>query len=227
MGKRIYKVAGGLIRTLSHRMKTEWEVPFEDGPCVFVVNHVGAIGPADMCAKFPLRDKCHPWINEGMLEKKMVPAYVRQDYWWKPGCFMEPVLNATVPHIAAAVMPPILKSVQYIPVYHDQRILLTMRQSVRAMQKDDYLIIFPEQPSGWRSHHTWINIEWLRLGEMWYKASGRALKLYPVHIDTKEHVFRVAAPIWYDPARRFAEQKDELAEKLAKGLRGERTTEET
>ena len=221
MGKRFYKVAGGAIRLFTRRMKTEWEEPFEEGPCVFVVNHAGAIGPADICTKFPLRDKCNPWINNGMLETKAVPAYVRQDYWWKPGSFFAPLLNATVPYLAALVMPFILKSVKYVPVYHDQRIMLTMRQSIRVLQRDEYLVIFPEQPSGWLSHHNWINTSWLRLGELWYRASGRVLKLYPVHVDYKNGVFKVAAPVWYDPARRFMDQEQELAEKLSKGLRGE------
>ena len=221
MGKRFYKTAATLIRTFSHRMKTEWEVPFEDGPCVFVVNHVGAIGPVDMMAKFPMRDKCYPWINNGMMVAKEVPAYVRQDYWWKPGCFFEPVLTRTLPYIAAAIVPPVLRSVPNIPVYHDQRIMLTLRQSVRALQKDNYLIIFPEQPSGWLTHHEWINTTWLRLGELWYRSSGRALKLYPVHIDKKNHLFRIAAPVWYDPAKRFSEQEEELGKILAKGIHGE------
>ena len=99
--------------------------------------------------------------------------------------------------------------------------MLTLRQSIRTLQKDDYLIIFPEQPSGWLTHHDWINPSWLRIGEMWYRASGRALKLYPVHIDRKKHMFRVAAPVYYDPTRRFTEQEEELAGKLAKGIRGE------
>ena len=221
MGKRFYKFVSFTTRTFSRPMKTVWETPFEEGPCVFVANHAGARGPLDMCTKFPMRDKLHPWINNGMLEPKEVPAYVRQDYWWKPGSFFEPVLNVTVPYIAAAVIPPILRSVDYIPVYHDQRIMLTLRQSVRTLQKDHYLLVFPEQPSGWGKHHTWINTAWLRLGELWYRSSGRALKLYPVHVDHKGHVFKVAAPVWYDPARRFSEQEQELAEKLAKGLRGE------
>ena len=221
MGKRFYRLAGGLIRLLSPRMRVEWEEPFEDGPCVFVVNHAGAIGPVDMMVKFPLRDKCNPWINNGMLEAKEVPAYVRQDYWWKPGSFFEPVLTATVPYLAAAVIPPILRSVKRVPVYHDQRIMLTLRESIRVLRRDEYLVIFPEQPSGWLSHHGWINTGWLRLGELWYKASGRALKLYPVHVDYKNRVFNIAAPVWYDPARRFRDQENELAEKLAKGLRGE------
>ena len=69
MGKRFYKLAGATVRLFSHRMKTEWETPFEEGPCVFVVNHAGNHGPVDMCAKFPLRDKLHPWVNSEMLSK--------------------------------------------------------------------------------------------------------------------------------------------------------------
>ena len=79
MGKRLYKLAGATVRLFSHRMKTEWETPFEDGPCVFVVNHAGNHGPVDMCAKFPLRDKLHPWVNSEMLSAKEIPAYARKN----------------------------------------------------------------------------------------------------------------------------------------------------
>ena len=48
--------------------------------------------------------------------------------------------------------------------------------------------------------------------------------MYPVNVDYKNHVFKVAAPVWYDPARRFSEQEQELAQKLAKGLRGEQSS---
>ena len=221
MGERLYHFLGGAVRMFSHRMKTEWEVPYEEGPCVFVVNHTGSSGPINMFSKFPLRKQCHPWINDGILHAKTVPEYVRKDQWWKPGGFLEPLYKVTVPYIAAAVMPPILRGTPYIPVYNDQRIMLTLRQSIRVMQKDESIVIFPELPSRWMTHHEWISTGWLRLGELWYKANGRALKMYPVHIDRKKHVFKVAAPVWYDPARRFRDQERELAEALSKGLRGE------
>lgn len=221
MGKIFTGLVSGLIRTFSHRMTTEWEVPYENGPCVFVANYYGAIGPLEMCVKFPLRDQCHPWINEEMLEARKAPSYIRKDYWWKPGTVFEPLLKVTVPYIAAAVLPPVLRNVKSIPVYHDQRIILTLRQSIRALQKDESLIVFPEQPSRWLPQQELLNTSWLRLGEMWYRTCGRALKLYPVHIDRKRHVFKVAAPVMYDPSRRFTEQEEELAARLAKGLRGE------
>ena len=220
MGKRLFQLTSGLIRIFSHRMKTEWEVPFEEGPCIFVTNNVGFMGPVEMITKFSERERCHPWINDELLEAGKIPAYARRDCWWKPGSFFEPVLNVTVPYIAAAVIPPLLKSVPYVSVYHDQRIMLTLRQSIRVMQKDESLIIFPETPNARLGRHEWISTGWLRLGEMWYRTCGRALKMYPVHIDRDTHVFKVAAPVYYDPARRYAEQERELTEALMKGMRG-------
>ena len=90
MGKRFYKVVGGLTRMFSRKMKTEWEVPFEEGACIFVVNHAGAIGPFDMMTKFPLRDKCHPWINNGMLEKRKCLPMCGRITGGNPGAFSSP-----------------------------------------------------------------------------------------------------------------------------------------
>lgn len=220
MGKRTYRFASGVIRLFSHRMKTEWEVPFEEGPCVFVINNVGFMGPIEMCVKFEERKRCHPWINAELLDAGKIPAYARKDCWWKPHTFFAPILNVTVPYLAAAMIPPVLKGSPYVPVYHDQRIMLTLRQSIRILQKDEALIVSPELPNARLTRPEWISTGWLRLGEMWYRNCGRALKMYPVHIDRKKHIFKVAAPVWYDPARRFSEQEKELAKALSKGMRG-------
>jgi len=221
MSKRMYRVLSAMIRGVTPRMKTIWEEPFDGEPCVFVGNHAGAFGPIDMCVKFPLRDQNFIWMNASVLHPKEVPAYVRQDYWWKPGCKLEPLYNATLPYIAAALLPPILRLAPTVPVYHDMRVMTTMRQSIRHLKEGHNLVIFPEQPSGYQSHHDWINTGFLQVAPMYYKATGKALKFYPVHLDYHKHVFKVAKPIAFDPERTLEEQMPQLVEVLAKGLRGQ------
>ncbi len=220
MPKKMYKVLSSIIRGITPRMKTTWEEPFDGEACVFVGNHAGAFGPIDMCVKFPLRDQCFTWMNADVLDPKLVPAYVRQDYWWKPGCKLEPLYNATLPYMAAAVLPPILRLAPTVPVYHDMRVMTTMRQSLRHLKEGHHLVIFPEQPSGYQSHHDWINTGFLQIAPMYYKATGKILKFYPVHLDYHKHTFKVAKPIAFDPERTLEEQTPELVEVLAKGLRG-------
>lgn len=220
-GGKAYRAMRWILKTFSHKMTCHWEVPFDGEPCVFVPNHAGAFGPIDMVAKFPYYEDCCPWFNADVMDPKKVPAYVRQDYWWKPGCWAEPLLNVTLPYMAAAVLPPILRQVPGIPVHHDMRVMTTMRQSLRALKENKYLVIFPEQPSGWQSHHMWINTGFLQIAPMYHKATGKALKFWPVHIDYKKHEFRVAAPIAFDPERTLADQAAEIEKVLAYGLRGE------
>ncbi len=221
MGKRIYRLVYFTVEHFSPKMTTEWAVPYDGEPCVFVVNHAGALGPVDMCVKFPEREHCRIWMNADVLDRKLVPAYVRQDYWWKPGCLLEPLYNATLPYLAAAVLPAVLHDAPYVPVYHDMRVMQTMRESIRLLEQGTSLVIFPEQPSGWKSHHTWINTGFLKLCPMYARRSGKGLKLWPVHLDAKHHRFLVAPPVAYDPERSLEEQQDAIADSLAKGLRGE------
>lgn len=220
-GGKAYRAMRRMLQIFSHKMTCHWEEPFDGEPCVFVGNHAGVFGPIDMCAKFPYYEDCRPWFNADVMDPKLVPAYVRQDYWWKPGCWAEPILNVTLPYMAAAVLPPILRQVPGVPVYHDMRVMTTMRQSLRLLKEGKHLVIFPEQPSGWQSHHMWINTGFLQIAPMYYKATGKALKFYPVHIDYKKHEFQVARPIAFDPERTLEEQKQEIADVLAYGLRGE------
>ena len=213
MGKKVFRLASGAIGVFSRRMATKWETPFEDGPCVFVANYVGAHGPVDMCVKFPMKEKIHPWINSELLDSKEIPAYLRKV---TPGN----VAKNTMPYLGAALIPPIIKGVDYIPVYNDERIITTFRQSIRMLQKGHYLLIFPEIPGGGRSRTGALFTGWLRLGELWYRASGRSLKIYPVHVDYKNHEFRVASPVRYEPSKSFREQEKTLAEQMARGIKG-------
>jgi hypothetical protein len=208
----------GLFTALTPNMKTTWEEEFAGEPCVFICNHVGAFGPIYMVTKFPLKNDCYAWMNHDMLDPKLIPAYVRQDYWWKPGCALEPLYNATLPYLAAAVMPPVLNTVPGVKVHHDIQVIRTFRESIAILKEGEHLVIFPQQPSGYKSHHMWINKGFLQIAPMAWRSLGLALNFYPVHIDHAAHRIIVRKPVRFDPQRKLQDQEDEILEILAKGL---------
>lgn len=216
--KRSYRFLRGLIRLCTYRMRVEWAVPFTGEPSVFICNHAGALGPIDVCAKFPLADSIHPWMNAQVLSAREVPAYVRQDYWWKPGSKLAPLCNATLPYIAAAILPPILRTAPTVPVYHDIRVMKTFRESLKLLSAGEHLVIFPEQPSGFQAHASELNRGFLQIAPAYTRATGKALPFWPVCIDYKQRVFHVAAPIYYDVARKLDQQIDELLAGLKQGI---------
>jgi len=207
-----------VVRALTPDMTTEWAEPFDGQPAVFCPNHAGLYGPLDMMAHFELREDCRPWFNAAVADPKQVPAYVRQDYWWKPGCALEPLYNATLPYMAAAVLPPVLQCVPGIPVHHDIQVIKTFRQSVAELKDGKHLIIFPQQPSGYKSHHMKLNKGFLQIAPMAYRTLGLALKFYPVHIDHRNHKITVGKPVQFDPEVKLADQEQRILDAISTGL---------
>jgi len=220
MGKRLAGFAAAAIRLFTRPMNITWEEPYQSGPCVFVVSRDGPADPALIAARFPLRDRCHMWIQNEMLETKTARAFIRREGWWRKGSFMEPVHRTVIPVLAGAAVPPVLRSLPHIPVYTDRRIMLTLRESTRVLRRDECVVIFPEAPAQAASgRRPWISTGFLRLGELGYRACGRALKFYPVRVNREKRLFEVGKPVRYDPARRFSEQEKEIADQLAAWLR--------
>jgi len=216
--KRSYRILRGLVRVCTYRMRTEWEVPFVQEPSVFVCNHAGAMGPIDFCAKFPLADQLHPWMNAQVLRARLVPAYVRQDYWWDPHSRWAPVLTRTLPYIAAAVLPPVLGTAPTIPVYHDMRVIRTIRESLRVLKEGEHLVIFPEQPSGHGTRESELNRGFLQIAPAYARATGKAMVFWPVNIDIPHRVFRVGKPLYYDPHQSLDVQADALLAAFSRGI---------
>ena len=220
MGKRFYRFIVPAARMVTKRMQTTWEVPFDGEPCVFVCNHERAIGPIRMVMDFPEMQNSKIWIFADPLDRKSVPAYVRQDHWWNENGKLAPVYNAVIPPVISVVLPPILRSIPHVAVYHDIRAIRTMRESVKVLQEEKkHLIIFPELPTGYHQHDTRkINEGFLMILDLYEKAAGKPLKIWPVHLDRPGYAFRVKAPILKDPQRTLKEQTPEIAEKILDGI---------
>lgn len=201
--------------------RAEYAAPVGDEPCVFLANHIGAMGPMYMAATFPHRKDMVIWCNEGVMDEKLIVDYIRHDWWWRPESRLAPLYNVTLPYIAGWIIPKVMRSAPTIPVYHDARIMSTMRASLKALREGKHIVIFPEKPDGFDSHAERLQMGWLNLCTMYQRATGKALRLVPVHIDEQAKVFRVGKAITVDPDVPLAEQEHHIERYLAAGLRGQ------
>ena len=100
------------------------------------------------------------------------------------------------------------------------QVVKTFRQSLDFLRAGDQLTIFPQQPSGYKSHHFNINKGFLQIAPMAWRTLHIALKFYPVYIDHAGHTIYVKKPIQFDPERKLADQEAEILDVLANGLLG-------
>lgn len=200
--------------------RAEFAEEIGDEPCIFLANHLGAVGPMYMSVTFPLRDNVAIWCNEGMMDENLVVEYVRHDWWWRPESKLAPFYNVTLPYLARLIVPKVLRSAPTIAVCRDARIMTTMRKSLRALREGKHIVIFPELPNGFGTHAEQLQMGWLNLTTMYYRATGKPLRMFPVYIDQKARVFRVGKAILADPDRPLEEQTSSIEAYLAAGIRG-------
>lgn len=217
-GGKLYRLLCGAARAVKRPMKTVWDVPYDGEPCVFCPNHDRAWGPIAMQVWFELRETAHPWYNAGVIDRKGLPAYVRNDNWWNPKSRLAPLYNATIPYLASWILPPVMRSVPGIPVYYDAGVTKTFRKSLEVLRSGENLVIFAQFPDGYESHSEHLSKGFLLIGAMAAKRLNMALKFYPVHIERKTNTIHVMAPVTYDPERSHEEQEPELLEKLEAGI---------
>lgn len=217
---RLFTCMKAILHPFLRIREADCAEPVGDEPCVFVANHIGALGPMYMAATFPLADKTVIWCNEGVLDEKLMVDYVRHDWWWRPESRLAPLYSATLPYIAAAIVPKVLRSAPTIPVYHDARIMTTMRQSLKALKAGKHIVIFPEKPNGFGSHEEKLQMGWLNLTTMYERATGKPLRMIPVHIDQRAKVFRVGKAITVDGDEPLEVQEERIERYLAAGIRG-------
>lgn len=196
---RYYRFLRKMIQIFTQKMQTIWAEPYNEAPAIFVCNHDRAYGPIAMCAHFDHYDKVRPWINAPVLSVRETPAYVRQDFWWKPGKWYSRLLDYTLAYIIALILPPILHGSGCIPVYHDTRVMSTLKASIQALKDGKDIILFPEHPSGYCQYEDEIVNGFVSIGRLFYRRTKQILYFYPTYISKKDKTITVAEPIAYDP----------------------------
>ena len=208
---RLFRLLRVVLALFTPRMETVWEEPFSGAPSVFVCNHDRAFGPIAMCVHFPLCREIRPWINAQVLSPRETPQYVREDYWWDPDKWTAPIFDHSLAYLMALLIPPILRGADSVPVYHDVRVMSTLRASVKTLSDGKHLLLFPERPIGYHQYGTEIFDGFVSVGRLQYRRSRERVHFYPAFVNWESKKITVGKPLVYDPSVDHAAQAPRTA----------------
>ena len=180
----------------------------DEGPVVFVANHLGPLGPIGCISSIPLR--MYFWAVGDMLDKELAPDYLRQD-------FVEPQLKLKMPFslkfssALSRITVPLLCSLGCIPVHRGdyERMNETLQISLDLLLQGKSLLVFPENASmGDDTVHTILPFQKtvFRLGEMYYEQRRKRLEFYPVAIHPTRKVM-IGKPYLFNPMNVLAHER--------------------
>ena len=182
-----------------------------DSPCVVVGNHAQIHGPlvAELRLPFPR----YTWCAAEMLTREDVADYAYRDFWSrKPGYirWLFWLISRVLPVLATYI----LSHGNVIPVYHDNRVIKTFRQSLQRLQEGNHLLIFPEKDVPHNGILWEFQDRFIDIAKPYYKRTGEKLAFVPMYLAPELRKIIFGKPIAYDPDIPFDQQREEICRYL-------------
>lgn len=192
----------------------------EDIPCIFVCNHGEVYGPIVVNLYVPYTFR--PWVTYEMTDRRavadrMCEGILKDQKWMSPR-----LCRLLVDRLLAPFLAWIMRSVESIPVYHDnpRRLMQTFRDTTAAMQAGDNILVFPEnaatstdgkyQKEGVSEFFTGFTM----IAQLYYSKTGKAPQFMPMYASKKNRTITFGLPTRYDPTLPPNDEKERLCEYL-------------
>lgn len=207
-----------------HKIKGKENIHLDqDTACIFCCNHGEIYGPIVTNLYVPYSFR--PWVTYEMMDKAAIADRVcngvLKDKKFPPKAFM----HFLVDRIAAPFLAWIMRSVDSIPVYHDnpRKLMQTFRETIAAMEAGDNILLFPENADTSEDHRyqkegvSEFFTGFTMIGQMYYNKTGKCAQFIPLYADKHKHTITFGVPTRYDPQAAPNDEK----ERLCQYLRGE------
>ncbi len=202
------------------RVQIPKELQESGDPVVFIANHYNIFGPLSFVISVPLNYRI--WINSELVGGENVQSGL------EPGIRrLLPFLSEKrIQWLCAKIMKLVIYALTHvgmIPVDRNDasRLLSTMRQSLKALQEGENLLIFPETglPEYSLTSVTPFFSGFATLGRLYARKTGKALRFCPCYIDEQHYQIRLGEMVSYDPEAEPAEETERVSDELNRRIR--------
>ena len=192
----------------------------EDTPCVFVCNHGEIYGPivAVLYVPYPFR----PWVAYEMTDKSVIVDRTMNGTFQDVKGVSRKILQRIMEKYGAPFLAWVMKSVDCIPVYHDnpRKLMQTFRATTTTMEAGDNILLFPENAdtsSDGRYVREGVSeffTGFTMIGQLYYNKTGKCPLFIPLYADKKKRIMTFGEPTRYDPSLPPNEEKERLCQYL-------------
>lgn len=171
----------------------------DDGPAIYVCNHLGSIGPIEAILSLPVR--CYPWVIGEMTDPQRAPGYLYDDLvhptWGLNGRF-----GMLVSTLVSRIAVGLLNGLGSISVDTTRnRTVAGLRRSLALLAEGENLLIFPEDPSQPPDPETQIRpfqCGFIGLCHIHGRDSGSQLPVYPMAVHAKSRMIAVGEALFFE-----------------------------
>ncbi len=176
-----------------------------------VGNHTQMNGP--ICAELYFPGPRITWCAQQMMHIKEVPAYAFEDFWSRK----PPATHwfyRLLSYVIAPISSCVFNNARTIPVYRDNRLMTTFKQTISALQEGKNVIIFPEC---YDPHNHIVNQfqdKFIDVAKLYHKRTGISPAFVPMYIAPKLKTLYIGKPLRYCPENSIEQERQRICNYL-------------
>ena len=214
-GSLLFRILYRIVRFFSPKYTLHGIENLPEEPCVIIGNHSQMYGP--IAAEMYMPRLRYTWCIGEMMNRKEVPAYAFQDFW-----SMKPRRMHWFYHLLSHLIAPLAEYVftraNTIAVYHDQRVMSTIRQSIARLREGADIVIFPEKNEPYNAILCRFQEHFADLGELYYRRTGNVLAFVPMYVAPMLKGIYFGKPAAYRPEFPEGEERNRICSAMAEAI---------
>ena len=207
----IFKVFKAILKPffkVDEVINTAGEIPDQ---CIVVSNHSAKSGPMAMEMYFPKFTV--KWGAHEMMEGYWQRFHYLRDVFYMKKQGMGKFRASLKAFFEAIVSPMPYKGMKMLPSYPDARLVHTLNCSMKALDANMGVMIFPEDSNnGYKEELTSFFAGFVILAERYFKATGIDVPVVPVYYHKKKRKMIIGKPEFVQKLKALGMKRDEIAE---------------
>lgn len=211
LARGVYRFIRRLILIFYPKIQVEGIENLPEDASIIVGNHTQMNGP--ICAELFVPGKNVTWCAHQMMELKEVPAYAFEDFWSRKPKWTHPFYKL-LSYIIAPFSVAVFNEAKTIPVYHDTRLISTFKQTIKALDDDTNVIIFPECYEPHNNIVYQFQDKYIDMAKLYYKRTGKCLNFVPIYIAPKLKKMYIGKATAFCPENPINEERQRITNYL-------------
>lgn len=211
----LFRIIKSCIRLFYPKMELVGVENISDGPVIIVGNHTQMHGPIASELYFP--DNYYIWCAGEMMNLKEVPAYAYTDFWSQKPKWIRPFFKVAS-YIIAPLSVLIFNNARTIAVYKDNRLLSTFRNSLKKLQDNNSVIIFPEHDQKHNNIIYDFQEGFVNIAQLYYKKTGKEISFVPLYIAPSLRKMYLGKPIKFSSGTPIDKERRRICDYLMREI---------
>ena len=199
-----FKILKELVRWFSPKFKVEGAENLPEDACIIVGNHSQLYGPI-ACELYSPR-KRRTWCAGEMMHREEVAAYAFQDFWSQKPKWTHPWFKL-MSHLIVPFSLCLFNNAETIEVYHDTRLIGTIRKTIAELTSGTDIVIFPEKDAPGNHILYAFQDKFVDVARFYYRKTHKALSFVPLYIAPHLKTMYYGKPIAFDPTQPIDEER--------------------